>query len=115
MSTSRNVIPTEDEVRKAAIELKKGNPTSGVAKIHSLLLGANLSWTKAGYSLEQQRRAAITTAPGQVRPSLPGAALGSWLGTKSRCFSSLDLGLVTLGKSYQAKPKKDQTWPWLGI
>lgn len=44
-STSRNVIPTEDEVRKAIIELKKGNPASGVAKIHSLLLHANSSWT----------------------------------------------------------------------
>lgn len=42
---SRNIIPTEDEVRKSVIELKKRNTASGVAKIHSLLLDTNLSWT----------------------------------------------------------------------
>lgn len=62
MSTIRNVIPTEDEVRKAAIELKKGNPASGVAKVHSFLLDANPSWT-----VSEKRVRKILQSEGLVR------------------------------------------------
>jgi hypothetical protein len=62
MSTSRNIIPTEDEVRKAAIELKKGNPASGIAKVHSFILDANPSWT-----VSEKRVRKILQSEGLVR------------------------------------------------
>lgn len=86
MSTSRNVIPTEDEVRKAAIELKKGNPTSGVAKIHSLLLGANLSWT-----VSEKRVRKILQSEGLVRSDGTPSVTTNIIHPSFRLNQSLDI------------------------
>ncbi|KAG1761207.1 hypothetical protein EDD22DRAFT_897873 [Suillus occidentalis] len=86
MSTSRNVIPTEDEVRKAAIELKKGNPASGVAKIHSLLLGANLSWT-----VSEKRVRKILQSEGLVRSDGTPSVTTNIIHPSFRLNQSLDI------------------------
>jgi hypothetical protein len=86
MSTSRNVIPTEDEVRKAAIELKKGNPTSGVAKIHSLLLGANQSWT-----VSEKRVRKILQSEGLVRSDGTPSVTTNIIHPSFRLNQSLDI------------------------
>jgi hypothetical protein len=88
---SRSVIPTEDEVRKAVIELKARNPASGVAKIHNFLLDANLSWT-----VSEKRVRKILQGEGLVRSDsgIPSTNTNT-IHPSSRLNKSLDLGKWT--------------------
>ncbi|KAG0706186.1 hypothetical protein DFH29DRAFT_996092 [Suillus ampliporus] len=83
---SRNVIPTEDEVRKAAIELKKSNPASGVAKIHSLLLDANPSWT-----VSEKRVRKMLQSEGLVKSDGTPNSTTNTIHPSSRLNKSLDV------------------------
>ncbi|OJA13935.1 hypothetical protein AZE42_01349 [Rhizopogon vesiculosus] len=83
----RNIIPTEDEVRKAAIELKTRNSASGVAKIHSLLLDANVSWT-----VSEKRVRKILQSEGLVRSD---SANTKTIHPSSRLNKSLDVNKWT--------------------
>lgn len=87
---SRNIIPTEDEVRKAVIELKTRNPASGVAKIHSLLLDANISWT-----VSEKRVRKILQSEGLVRSDGIPSANTDIIHPSSRLNKSLDVSKWT--------------------
>jgi len=87
---SRNTIPTEDEVRKSVIELKKQNIASGVAKIHSLLLDANLSWT-----VSEKRVRKILQSEGLVQSDGVLGSNTSTIHPSSRLNTSLDVSKWT--------------------
>jgi hypothetical protein len=66
-----STIPSEVELKAALIKLRAANPTLGIAKIHTLLLSTNPSWTvseKRTRKLLQSEGLIVTPAGTIPRP-----------------------------------------------
>lgn len=82
------VSPSEDELTRAIVELKKDNPELGISKIHALLTSKHPEWTVSEKRTRKilQTQGLIVPAPGQapgvpVYPSsrvVPGLNVSKW-------------------------------------
>jgi hypothetical protein len=82
------ISPSEDELTKAIIELKKENPELGISKVHNLLTTKHPDWTVSEKRTRKilQAQGLVVTAPGNtpnilIYPSsrlVPGLNVQKW-------------------------------------
>lgn len=93
MSTT---TPSEDDLKRALVELRSSNPTLGIAKLHAVLLSTYPSWT-----VSEKRTRKILQNEGLVLSSnkeYPPPGSRSRSGTlfpKSRLIEGLEIGKWT--------------------
>ncbi|KAH7913647.1 hypothetical protein BJ138DRAFT_1145715 [Hygrophoropsis aurantiaca] len=71
MSSLRTVVPAEDELRPIVVELKAEHPTTGISKIHGLVLAAHPTWQVSEKRVRKflQNEGLIASQVQEIHPS----------------------------------------------